>query len=181
MNTIDSQNQVPEEIKITYDRLKKIAFDWQKKFPLYLVDGKLTSSIQQLSVHDYLASLHQYIPLLPILSDQLLLDRLNSHANNPKLPIAMPKGYRICLCLLPFNFNGNEFTEEEIKKGLHLQEMIVDQNNVAYSAVSPRGSGLFQSMPTDVQQLSFISDGVPENILAQYQNTFKLAQTFFNS
>ena len=165
----------------TYNRLKKIAFDWQKKQPLYTENGRLAMDLPQMKLEQYRQTIHKFIPQPVILSDDLLNQRVAAIETNAKLHRAMPAGYHIALTVLPFNFNGDEFTAEELRQGFHLQEMIIDQNGVAYSSIAPRGSALFQVMPEEIRGLSFASDGVRENIVEEYKKIFKRAQAIFNT
>ena len=180
MNTLNTSSPLSEDSKKIFTQLKQIAFDWRNKFSTYVEGGKLSMTLPPLEIEQYLATVHEYIPLDQILSPELLASLLEKHSSSSKLPKYMSAGNRVCLTVLPFNFNGNEFSEAELQNGFHLQELIVDQNNIAYSSVSPRGSALFQVMPKQIQDLSFISDGIRENILEEYKKTFLKAQVLFN-
>lgn len=121
-----------------------------------------------------------------ILTEKLLQKRLEMIDQESKLKIIFPTGYLVQPAVIPFTYYGHELTEDEIRQGAHLVQLIKEKGNGGrtvggYSQFSSYIHKLFPEefegcqfeVPEyDEEELGRVTTDDRERIKDLYQETF---------
>jgi hypothetical protein len=152
------------------------------------------NTLQPLDLKNYLETCHEFLKITPLLPESLLQERLTYLEDNSKLKMHFPAGKKCCVTIIPCTNGGFPLTDEEIKAGAYLNQLIVDENGITISGFSFDPSKIFQILPDRLRtELTFqipnyqnpdLFSILPKEraqILAEYERVYRLAQKIFDS
>ena len=152
----------------------------------------------QVSTADYMAFCAQYLKKEPVLTPELLRQRVDQINDEARLKLLFPAGKRCCLAVIPVNYYGNELEDKEKEKGEFLVDLIVtlsddeDENGLTERF----GSGpsyIYNILPKEVRETcsftipeyedpnpNVVTDTDRMTICKLYEEAYRNSQKLFN-
>lgn len=115
------------------------------------------AEIKELDLPSYKSASEEFADGQELLPESVIADRTERLSEEAHLELMFPPGYVCCPALLLFSNMGGRLSPDEIERGDHLVDMLVDpRTGQTVSGFGATPSLIFNILPAKVREIAFV-------------------------
>ncbi len=134
------------------------------------------AEIKELDLPSYKSATEEFVNGEEVLPDTLIDQKVGRLGEQARLEMMFPPGYRCCPALLAFSNMGGRLEPEEIERGDHLVNLLINPSTgQTVGGYGSTPSLIFHLLPPEVRNISFIIPPYSFENRAPFLDAYKAA------